>query len=73
VEGGGDIHYSFLEQHLAQKLYVYMAPKVFGGKNAKAPVGGEGIALPKDAFTLRLLQSQVLEGDILLEYSIESK
>lgn len=73
VEGGGSIHYSFLEQHLAQKLYVYLAPKIFGGKTAKTPMGGEGIAQPADAFALKLLQSQVLEGDILLEYSIEHR
>jgi len=72
VEGGGRIHFSFLENHLAQKLYIYFSPKIFGGKEAKSPVGGKGISLPEDAFSLKLLQSEVLEGDILLEYVIES-
>ncbi len=70
VEGGGGIHYSFLEQQLAQKLYIYLAPKLFGGKEAKTPVGGKGVLEPKDAFPLRLLQNKVLDGDILLEYGI---
>lgn len=73
VEGGGSIHFSFLQSHLAQKLYIYFAPKIFGGKDAKTPVGGRGIIHPDDAFGLKLLHSQVLNGDILLEYEIESK
>ncbi|WMI80858.1 bifunctional diaminohydroxyphosphoribosylaminopyrimidine deaminase/5-amino-6-(5-phosphoribosylamino)uracil reductase RibD [Anaerotignum sp. MB30-C6] len=73
AEGGGTIHYSLLEGNLAQKLYVYLAPKIFGGQDAKTPVGGKGILEPKDAFTLKLLNSQELNGDILIEYEIEPK
>ncbi|WP_304507036.1 bifunctional diaminohydroxyphosphoribosylaminopyrimidine deaminase/5-amino-6-(5-phosphoribosylamino)uracil reductase RibD [Anaerotignum sp.] len=73
VEGGGTIHYGFLQHNLAQKLYIYFAPKIFGGNIAKTPVGGEGILEPKDAFLLKLLHSNTLEGDILLEYQIETK
>ncbi|NCC14775.1 MAG: bifunctional diaminohydroxyphosphoribosylaminopyrimidine deaminase/5-amino-6-(5-phosphoribosylamino)uracil reductase RibD [Clostridia bacterium] len=72
VEGGGTIHFSFLEHNLAQKLYIYFAPKIFGGKDAKTPVGGSGVLEPKDTFLLKLLHSQQLDGDILLEYEIES-
>lgn len=72
VEGGGTIHFGFLEHHLAHKLYVYFAPKIFGGKDAKSPVRGKGIVDPKDAFMLKLLHSQELDGDILLEYAIKS-
>ncbi|KXL52055.1 riboflavin biosynthesis protein RibD [Anaerotignum neopropionicum] len=72
VEGGGTIHFGFLEQNLAQKLYIYFAPKIFGGKDAKTPVGGMGVLEPKDAFILKLLHSQTLDGDILLEYEIET-
>lgn len=72
VEGGGSIHFSFLQSRLAQKLYIYFAPKIFGGKDAKSPVAGKGIPQPEDAFELKLLDSQILDGDILLEYEIES-
>lgn len=73
VEGGGAIHFSLLEANLAQKLYIYLAPKIFGGMTAKTPVGGNGILEPKDAFSLTLLTSQVLDGDILMEYEINKK
>lgn len=73
VEGGGTIHFSFLEENLGQKLYIYFAPKIFGGKDAKTPVGGKGILDPKDAFSLKLLKNQELDGDILMEYEIEPK
>ncbi len=72
VEGGGRIHFSFLQSQLAQKLYIYFAPKIFGGKDGKSPVGGDGISQPDEAFRLTLLQSVALDGDILLEYKIES-
>lgn len=73
VEGGGTIHFSLLEESLAQKLYIYLAPKIFGGKNAKTPVGGAGILEPRDAFSLKLLKNQILDEDILLEYEIEER
>ena len=73
VEGGGTIHFSLLEENLAQKLYIYFAPKIFGGKDAKTPVGGKGILEPKDAFSLKLLKNEELDGDILMEYQIEPK
>ncbi len=73
VEGGGELHFSLLEQQLAQKLYVYLAPKIFGGAQAKTPVGGAGIALPEQAFLLSKPTITVLSEDILLEYEMKRR
>lgn len=43
VEGGGEIHASFLAADLVDELVLYVAPKVVGG-SAKSWVGGEGVA-----------------------------
>ena len=43
VEGGGEIHASFLAQRLADEVVLYIAPKVVGGP-APSWVGGKGIA-----------------------------
>ncbi|MCL2843728.1 MAG: bifunctional diaminohydroxyphosphoribosylaminopyrimidine deaminase/5-amino-6-(5-phosphoribosylamino)uracil reductase RibD [Oscillospiraceae bacterium] len=70
VEGGAAIHYSMLQAGLAKRLQVYMAPKLFGGITAKSPVGGEGVALPDEAFRLGPPEVTVLGKDLLLEYDI---
>lgn len=43
VEGGGSIHGSLLETGLVNRVYAYIAPKLIGGRDAKSPVGGNGI------------------------------
>lgn len=70
AEGGGQIHFSLLEEGLAQKVYAYLAPKIFGGASAKTPVGGAGVALPADAFLLKQTGMQTFGEDLLLEYDV---
>ncbi len=70
AEGGGNIHYSLLADGLAQKAYVYVAPKIFGGATAKTPVGGKGVYLPEDAFRLKQTTLQAFGQDILLEFDV---
>ena len=70
AEGGGEIHASLLEEHLAQKAYIYLAPKIFGGKNAGTPVGGAGVPLPADAFLLKPTGMQYFNEDLLLEFAV---
>ena len=70
AEGGGNIHYSLLADGLAQKAYVYVAPKIFGGATAKTPVGGKGVYLPEDAFRLKQTALQAFGQDILLEFDV---
>ncbi|MGI2328610.1 bifunctional diaminohydroxyphosphoribosylaminopyrimidine deaminase/5-amino-6-(5-phosphoribosylamino)uracil reductase RibD [Planococcus sp. YIM B11945] len=52
LEGGGTIHAAFLEKGLVDKVVVYFAPKLIGGKQAPTFIEGEGIALMKDAVEL---------------------
>lgn len=70
LEGGGKLNDSALQQGIVQKAYVYMAPKIFGGADAKTPVEGEGVSYPKEAYLFRLQHTQMLAEDILLEYDI---
>ena len=34
IEGGGSIHAAFLENQLVDKVEIYIAPKLIGGKQA---------------------------------------
>lgn len=65
VEGGSEIHASFLQAGLVDKLYAIIAPKLIGG-DGKSPIGPLGIDLVKNAVELTDVQSGTLGGNILL-------
>lgn len=67
IEGGGQINFSALQQGIVNKVYAFVAPKIFGGQ-AKTPVIGEGISIPDEAFTFHLTSTKTSDDDILLEY-----
>lgn len=67
VEGGGQVNYSVLESGLVNKIYCFVAPKIFGGE-AKSPVMGFGVENPSNSFNFKLEKTTILDGDILLEY-----
>ncbi len=67
VEGGGRVHWSFLEQGLADHIMVYVAPKVVGGLNAPGPVAGQGLMKMAGAWQLGALSVTQVGEDVLLE------
>ncbi|MEN2768917.1 bifunctional diaminohydroxyphosphoribosylaminopyrimidine deaminase/5-amino-6-(5-phosphoribosylamino)uracil reductase RibD [Ornithinibacillus xuwenensis] len=52
IEGGGNIHASFFENKLVDKVVLYFAPKLIGGKAAPTFLEGNGIANMEDAVEL---------------------
>ena len=52
IEGGGTISASFLENHLIDKVILYFAPKLIGGKDAPTFLEGVGIGKMGDAIEL---------------------
>ena len=38
LEGGGTLNWSALESGIVQQVQAYIAPKLFGGRDAKAPL-----------------------------------
>ena len=67
VEGGGEIHASFLRQHLADRMVVYLAPRVIGGRDARSLVGGEGPRRLADAPRLERLVSYRVGPELVVE------
>ena len=53
IEGGGEVNAAFLENRLIDKLILYFAPKVIGGKVAATFVEGSGIGKMKDAIEFK--------------------
>lgn len=66
VEGGGTLNYSLLEQNLIDKLYYFVAPLLFGGKDAPTPLEGIGIGEPHKSWVVENLEIKQLERDLLI-------
>ena len=52
IEGGGELAASFLAQRLVDKVTFFYAPRIIGGRDAIAGVGGAGITSMSDAIQL---------------------
>lgn len=73
IEGGGTVNEAALKAHIVHHVCAYIAPKIFGGEDAKTPVEGSGIRLPQECANLRLAKITVLLNDMLLEYDVEGE
>ncbi|MDO5142785.1 MAG: bifunctional diaminohydroxyphosphoribosylaminopyrimidine deaminase/5-amino-6-(5-phosphoribosylamino)uracil reductase RibD [Eubacteriales bacterium] len=71
LEGGGTLHWSALESGIVQRVQAYIAPKLFGGREAKTPVEGAGVPDPSAAFLLKNSTVTRLGEDILIESEVE--
>ena len=73
LEGGGQLNWSALEAGIVSKVQVYIGNKIFGGKEAKSPVGGSGVDLPDQARSLRLKSVEAFGPDLLINYIVENE
>lgn len=70
LEGGGTLNWSMLKAGLVHKVQTYIAPKLFGGDTAKAPIGGQGVENPDQAFGLCNSKITRVGDDILIESEV---
>lgn len=68
LEGGGQLNESALQAGIVDRIYCYIAPKIFGGAQAKTPVEGQGLTRAVDAWQFKRIGMQEFGQDILLEY-----
>ena len=71
LEGGGTLNWAALKSGVVQKVQAYVAPKIFGGRDAKTPVEGLGVSSPAEAFRLKNTTITQLGEDFLLESEVE--
>jgi diaminohydroxyphosphoribosylaminopyrimidine deaminase / 5-amino-6-(5-phosphoribosylamino)uracil reductase len=64
VEGGAEVHGSFLKAGAFQQVISYIAPKLIGGKLAPSVFGGEGLIHIKDALPLEIKDMAMVGEDI---------
>ena len=71
LEGGAELAGAALAGGLVQHLQAYIAPKLFGGRQAPGPSGGPGVELPAQAPVLQDYSLTRYGQDILLEGELE--
>ncbi len=67
IEGGAEVNASALESGIVDKVMFFIAPKIIGGTDAPGPIGGEGIQHLAEAYKLRDMTVEPIDGDILVE------
>lgn len=72
LEGGGELNWSMLNAGLVNKVQAYIAPKIFGGADAKTAVSGIGVSMPSDAFMLTDTEISFIGDDILIESRVKN-
>jgi diaminohydroxyphosphoribosylaminopyrimidine deaminase/5-amino-6-(5-phosphoribosylamino)uracil reductase len=73
LEGGAELNYSALSSGLVDKVVAFIAPKIFGGREAKTPVGGDGITDIKRSIRLSNPSVKIFGSDICLESYVEKE
>lgn len=71
LEGGGSLNWAALEARLVQRVQAYVAPKIFGGADARSPVRGTGVELPDQCAQLENITVTRLGADFLLEGEVK--
>jgi len=71
VEGGGEVHASFLESGLAHRAVFFYGPKVIGGAQAPRGVGGKGFQSLATAPHLVGIRHRRLGNDLMVQGRIE--
>jgi diaminohydroxyphosphoribosylaminopyrimidine deaminase / 5-amino-6-(5-phosphoribosylamino)uracil reductase len=66
VEGGAQVHASFVEGRLFDRAVVYVAPKLVGGTRAPSPVAGRGVELMVDALGLEVESVERAGEDVVI-------
>jgi len=67
IEGGAEINASALREGVVDKVCIFLAPMLIGGKTAPTAVGGEGIEEIGQALRLRDARVERFGDDILVE------
>ncbi len=66
VEGGGTLNYSMLEQGLIDKLFIFVAPLIIGGKESPTAFSGSGIPALERAWAVEDVELKQFDRDLLV-------
>ena len=66
VEGGGKLLGRLFDERLVDEAWVFVAPKVLGGREAPGPVGGVGADLLQNSLAAGAASSETVGDDLLV-------
>ncbi|KUO52552.1 MAG: bifunctional diaminohydroxyphosphoribosylaminopyrimidine deaminase/5-amino-6-(5-phosphoribosylamino)uracil reductase [Desulfitibacter sp. BRH_c19] len=66
VEGGSETIWSFFQEGFVDKYYMFIAPKIIGGREAVSIVGGEGIETMDTVIKMKWKECRFLGNDLLV-------
>lgn len=66
VEGGGQLLGSFFDNKLVDKVIVFIAPIIIGGKHAKTAVAGQGVQNVAESLKLERVRTRPCNGDMMV-------
>lgn len=67
IEGGQGIFTSAILQKIVDKVIIFIAPKIIGGKLAPSLIGGDGILDMNDAIMLHHIKIRRFDNDLMIE------
>ena len=70
LEGGPTLAWSAVEDHLVDRVVVYLAPRIVGGTDAPTVLGGRGFAPIASALQLRIVSAERVGEDIRVEADV---
>jgi len=73
VEGGGILLGSLFDLGLVDKVIVFIAPIIIGGKEAKTAVGGKGVDKVTESFQLQRITAEKLGDDLVVTGYVKAK
>ncbi len=68
IEGGSELNASALEAGVVERFYLFIAPKLIGGRDAKGVIGGLGIDKMSNAKKTGDFETRKVGKDILLVF-----
>lgn len=66
VEGGAEIAGAFFDSRLVDRLMLFIAPILLGGRDAKPLVGGDGVDKVAEALRATSMRWETIDGDLLV-------
>ncbi|MCR4409672.1 MAG: bifunctional diaminohydroxyphosphoribosylaminopyrimidine deaminase/5-amino-6-(5-phosphoribosylamino)uracil reductase RibD [Candidatus Saccharicenans sp.] len=67
VEGGAGVLTSFIQQKLADKVYLFFSPRFIGGEKSPTPFEGRGAETVAEALELKKVRHFAIRNDIIVE------
>jgi diaminohydroxyphosphoribosylaminopyrimidine deaminase/5-amino-6-(5-phosphoribosylamino)uracil reductase len=71
VEGGSEVNGSFLQEKAFQRLILYMAPKIIGGREAITSFSGKGVEKIADSLPLVFEKVEMIGPDVKMTASVK--